>query len=105
MRRSRIARRTNYGLGQTDGTWRKRWRKALGLTKKNNERTYQLLLTEASQAGADALKATEWSEEEIDFKRRNYEERTSPSIANTVITDHDGRRSNGCCSASGPTWR
>jgi hypothetical protein len=33
-----------------------RWRKALGVTKTNNARTYQLL-TEAGQAGADAIKA------------------------------------------------
>ncbi len=47
-----------------------RWRKVLGVTKTNNPRTYQLL-TEASQAGADALKEKTWTEEEREAARRN----------------------------------
>jgi hypothetical protein len=46
-----------------------RWRRALGVTRTNNHRTHQLML-EACQAGAEAMKAREWTDEERDAKRR-----------------------------------
>jgi hypothetical protein len=65
--RTEAAAAVGYWWGVTVGVvWR--WRKALAVTKKNNPRTYQLL-TEASQAGADKLKAKEWTEEEREVKR------------------------------------
>jgi hypothetical protein len=45
-----------------------RWRRALGVNRINNPRTHQLML-EACQAGADAIKAKEWTEEEQKAKR------------------------------------
>jgi hypothetical protein len=41
-----------------------RWRKALGVNRVNNPRTRQLV-RESAQAGADAIKAKEWTEEEL----------------------------------------
>jgi hypothetical protein len=46
-----------------------RWRKALDVTRTNNPRTHELML-EASRAGAEGIKAREWTDEERDAKRR-----------------------------------
>jgi hypothetical protein len=46
-----------------------RWRKALEVTRTNNPRTHQLML-EACRAGAEGIKAREWTDEERAAKRR-----------------------------------
>jgi len=73
--RTESAAAVSYWWGVSEGVvWR--WRKALEVTKTNNARTHQLV-KEASQAGADAIKAKEWSQEEREAITQRNRQRDS----------------------------
>ncbi len=78
--RTESAAAVSYWWGVSEGVvWR--WRKALEVTKTNNARTHQLV-KEASQAGGDAIKAKEWSQEERDaITQRNKQRNSAASLS------------------------